>query len=154
MFQQFHLNWQFFSYVDTKEMKSCVSGIWTKITWLWWIDFRFERISGNNQATPTIVVHIKSGQKLPKSNCLATFTKVQSESLKNTVWHEWNATECVTYLDWQSEMIIFELILTTFEASFIFRGSLGSIENWLEPKTKPTFASSACPNLWNALYNT
>jgi len=28
-------------------------------------------------------------------------------------------------------------ILTTFKLSFVFRGSLGSIENQLEPKTKP-----------------
>jgi len=34
-------------------------------------------------------------------------------------------------------MIIFELLLTIFEANFIFRGSWGSTENWLEPKTKP-----------------
>jgi len=44
-------------------------------------------------------------------------------------------------------MIIFESILTTFEASVIFRGSWGSIKNWLEPKTKPPFAILACPNL-------
>jgi hypothetical protein len=36
-------------------------------------------------------------------------------------------------LDYQSEMIIFELILAIFEKSIIFGGSLGSIENWLEP---------------------
>jgi len=34
-------------------------------------------------------------------------------------------------------MIIFGSILTTFESSRIFGGSWGSIENWLEPKTKP-----------------
>jgi len=28
-------------------------------------------------------------------------------------------------------------ILTTFELSSILEGSWGSIENWLEPKTKP-----------------
>jgi hypothetical protein len=33
-------------------------------------------------------------------------------------------------------MIIFRLILTTFELSIIFGGSWGSIENWLEPKTE------------------
>ena len=60
-------------------------------------------------------------------------------------------TECVTDLDLQREMIIFKSILTTFEASVIFRGSWGSIENWLKPKTKPPYAISACPNLWNAL---
>ncbi len=35
-------------------------------------------------------------------------------------------------------MIIFESILTTFEASFIFWASWGSIENWLKLKIKPT----------------
>jgi len=35
-------------------------------------------------------------------------------------------------------MIIFESILTTFESISVFGGSGGSIENWLEPKTKPT----------------
>jgi len=46
-------------------------------------------------------------------------------------------TEFVTDLDIQSEMIIFGLLFTTFELSIIFGGSWGSIENWLEPKTKP-----------------
>jgi hypothetical protein len=32
-------------------------------------------------------------------------------------------------------MLVFELLLTIFEANFIFRGSWGSIENWLKPKT-------------------
>jgi hypothetical protein len=32
---------------------------------------------------------------------------------------------------------ILGLILDTFEFSSIFGGSWGSIENWLEPKTKP-----------------
>jgi len=34
-------------------------------------------------------------------------------------------------LDKQGEIIIFGPILTTFELSRIFGGSLGSIENWL-----------------------
>jgi len=34
-------------------------------------------------------------------------------------------------------MIIFGLILTTFEWSNIFWGSWGSIENWLKPKIEP-----------------
>jgi len=42
-----------------------------------------------------------------------------------------HTAECVTDLDYQSEMIIFGSILTTFE----FGGSWGSIENWLKPKT-------------------
>jgi len=43
-------------------------------------------------------------------------------------------------------MIIFGLILTTFEMSIIFGGSWGSIENWLEPKTEPPLGNLACPN--------
>jgi len=45
------------------------------------------------------------------------------------------------------EIIIFGWILTTFESSIIFGGSWGSIENWLEPKTKPPSGNLACPNL-------
>ena len=40
-------------------------------------------------------------------------------------------------LDYRIEMIIFESILTIFEASIIFVGSWGNIGNWLEPKNKP-----------------
>jgi hypothetical protein len=40
-------------------------------------------------------------------------------------------------------MIIFELILTTFETSFNFRGSWGSIKNWFELKIKPPLADLA-----------
>ena len=41
--------------------------------------------------------------------------------------------ECVTNLDYQIEMIILVSILTTFKARFIFSGSWGRSENWLEP---------------------
>ncbi len=51
-----------------------------------------------------------------------------------------------------SKMIIFESILTTFEASFIFRGSWGSIKNWLELKIEPPLADLALLNPWNTLY--
>jgi len=44
---------------------------------------------------------------------------------------------CVTDLDEGSDMIIFELILTTFKLSAVFRFSSGSSVNWLEPKTEP-----------------
>jgi len=44
-------------------------------------------------------------------------------------------------------MIIFGSILTALESSSIFRGSWGSIENWVEPKNKPTSGYLACPNL-------
>ncbi len=50
-------------------------------------------------------------------------------------------------------MIIFESILTTFEASFIFWASWGSIENWLELKIEPPLANLASLNPWNTLYN-
>jgi hypothetical protein len=43
-------------------------------------------------------------------------------------------------------MIIFELTLSTFEASFTFRGSWGSIKNWLELKIKPPLADLALLN--------
>jgi len=56
-------------------------------------------------------------------------------------------TECVTDLDYQSKLLIFELILTTFKPSIVFRGSWGSIENWIEPKTEPPSGNLACPNL-------
>jgi hypothetical protein len=50
-------------------------------------------------------------------------------------------------LDERIEMIIFELILTTFKMSVIFRGGLDSSDNWLEPKIKPPSANLAGPNL-------
>jgi len=43
-------------------------------------------------------------------------------------------------------MIIFGLILTSFKLSIIFRGTWGSIENWLEPKNKLPWGNLACPN--------
>jgi hypothetical protein len=49
-------------------------------------------------------------------------------------------------------MIIFESTLTTFEASFIFWGSWGSIKNWLELKIEPPLADLALLNPWNTLY--
>jgi len=55
-------------------------------------------------------------------------------------------TECVTDLDYQSKLLIFELILTSFKPSIIFGGSWGSTENWLEPKTKPPLRNLTCPN--------
>ena len=41
----------------------CVSGIWTRLTWLWWFGFRLEPISGNDRTVPKIVAHSTSGQK-------------------------------------------------------------------------------------------
>jgi hypothetical protein len=43
-------------------------------------------------------------------------------------------------------MIIFESTVTTFEASFIFRSSWGSIKNWLKLKTEPSLADIALLN--------
>jgi len=37
-------------------------------------------------------------------------------------------------------------ILTFLKSSIVFRGSLGSCENWLEPKINPQSANLACPN--------
>jgi len=42
-------------------------------------------------------------------------------------------------------------MLTTSELSIIFRGSWGSIENWLEPQAEPPSGNLACPNPRNAL---
>jgi hypothetical protein len=50
-------------------------------------------------------------------------------------------------------MIIFGLLLTTFELSIIFGGSLGSVESWLEQKTEPPSGNLTCQNPGNALYN-
>jgi len=55
-------------------------------------------------------------------------------------------------LDYRLELLIFELILTLFEASIVFWCSWGSPENWLEPKAKSPLGNLACPNPWNALY--
>jgi hypothetical protein len=45
-------------------------------------------------------------------------------------------------------MIIFGLILTTFESSSIFGGNWGSFGNWLKPKIEPTKGNLACPNMY------
>ncbi len=50
------------------------------------------------------------------------------------------------------QMIIFESILTTFEASYIFWGTLDSNKNWLEPKFEPPLAILACQHWWNTRY--
>ncbi len=50
-------------------------------------------------------------------------------------------------------MIIFGSILITFESSSVFGDNWGSIENWIDPKTKPPSGNFACPNLRNALYD-
>ncbi len=46
-------------------------------------------------------------------------------------------------------MIILESTLTTFEASFVFWGSWGSIKNWLELKIEPPLVDLALLNPWN-----
>jgi len=52
-------------------------------------------------------------------------------------------TECVTDLDYQSELLIFEL---NFKLSIDFGGSWGSTENWLKPKIKPPLGNLAVNN--------
>ena len=55
----------------------CVSGIWTNFTLLWWLGFRLEPISGNDQAPTRTVAHVKSGQESgTKNNNLATLQKL------------------------------------------------------------------------------
>jgi len=45
-------------------------------------------------------------------------------------------------------MIIFGLILTTFESSTIFGGGWSSIENWLKPEAEPPSGNlTCCPKL-------
>ena len=48
-------------------------------------------------------------------------------------------------------MIIFESILTTFEAFFEAAGAV--FKNWLEPKTEPPLQILACQNLLYTLYH-
>jgi len=43
-------------------------------------------------------------------------------------------------------MIVFGLILTTFESRSFFGGSWKNIENWIEPKTEPPLGILACTN--------
>jgi len=50
-------------------------------------------------------------------------------------------------LDKQSELLIYESILTSFKPSIILGGSWGSTENWLKPKAKPPSGNLSCPNL-------
>ena len=40
-------------------------------------------------------------------------------------WENDDATDCVKDLEYRSEMIIFESLLTTFKASFIFEAAAG-----------------------------
>ena len=61
-------------------------------------------------------------------------------------------TECVTDVDKQSEMIIFEHLLITFEATAIF-GACINIGSSLQLSTKPLKPGIlVCPSLWNTLY--
>ncbi len=69
-------------------------------------------------------------------------------TISKTKWlppHE--STECVTDLEYQIELLIFESILTSFKLSIIFGGSWGNNKNRLEPKTEPPLGNLACPNL-------
>jgi len=50
---------------------------------------------------------------------------------------DYYTTECVTDLDLQSEIIIFESIFSTIESNSFYWGSSGISENWLKPKTEP-----------------
>ncbi len=47
----------------------------------------------------------------------------------------------------QSELLIFESILTSFKPRIVFGGRWGGTENWLEPKTEPPWENLVCPNL-------
>jgi hypothetical protein len=54
-------------------------------------------------------------------------------------------TVCFTYLDQGREMIIFESILTTFEAT-------GSVAKLAQANIEPPWANLACQNRCKALY--
>jgi hypothetical protein len=45
-----------------------------------------------------------------------------------------------------NKMIIFESLLTIFEANFIFYGHWSNCENWLELRIKPLLANVDCLN--------
>ena len=49
-------------------------------------------------------------------------------------------------------MIIFESILTTFKSCIIYRGSLDSSDNCLEPKIEPLIID--WPNVKHSVWNT
>jgi len=51
-------------------------------------------------------------------------------------------------------LLILESILTTLKLGIVFRGSWGSIENWLEPETVPPSGNLACPNLTSVFETT
>ena len=57
-------------------LRYCVYQGFKKLKLVVW----FQTISGNDQANPKNVAHIKSGEKWNENNHLATFTKVQSKS--------------------------------------------------------------------------
>ena len=57
----------------------CVSGIWTSLTWLWWIGFSLEPIISTAQAASKRITNFKSDQKCLKNNYLAF--------LVNNPWH-------------------------------------------------------------------
>ena len=52
-----------------------VSGIWTGLNWLWWLDFKLKKISVIVRTAPKSCSLSKSGQKWSQNNHLATFTK-------------------------------------------------------------------------------
>ena len=60
------------------------------------------------------------------------FVRFPTFYFKKNMNHE-ETTECVPDSDSEIEVIIFESILTTFEASRIFWGSWDSSGDWLEP---------------------
>ncbi len=55
------------------------------------------------------------------------------------VFHLFSTTVNFTDLDLGNKIIIFKLILTTFEGSIIFWGSMAMSKNWLELKIEPLY---------------
>jgi len=87
--------------------------------------------------------HRPSCPSLDCPRCVRCISGCQYPVKKYRVCHRFRSTKQDDY---------FGSILTTFESSSIYGGSLGIIENWFETKTKPPSVNLACPNLSNALY--
>lgn len=63
-------------------MLTCVSKIWTILTWRQWFGFRLNFM---DLATPKIVDHIERVQKGHKNKLLATLTKIKSKYLTHSL---------------------------------------------------------------------
>jgi len=60
----------------------CVSGIWTSLAWLWWFGFRLDPMSGNDQATPKLMLTLK----VVKSDTIIIILLPLARLSLNTLW--------------------------------------------------------------------